>query len=60
MAEHSAFLTAWKDLVKEDVRVDYCRDKVEKVARRDQRLLYYLDTDGEDGEAGSAESGNCD
>ena len=32
MAEHSAFLTAWKDLVGEDVRLEYFRDRVEDEA----------------------------
>jgi len=34
MAEHTAFLAAWKDLVGEDVRVEYFRDKVEDGASR--------------------------
>ena len=52
MAEHSAFLTAWRDLVAEDVRVEYFRDSVD------------MSEDEEDGdddrEAGGAESSSCD
>ena len=57
MAEHSAFLTAWKDLVREDVRVEYFRDKVK---RWDWQLIYHPEPDNGGDEAGSAESGSCD
>ena len=50
MAEHSAFLTAWRDLVAEDVRVEYFRDSVDMSE----------DEEDDDGEAGGAESGSCD
>jgi len=52
MAEHSAFLTAWKDLVAEDVRMEYFRDSVD-VSENEE------DDDDEDGEVGSAESSSC-
>jgi len=50
MAEHSAFLTAWKDLVGDDVRVEYFRTCV---------LVSEDEEDGDDG-AGGAESGSCE
>ena len=53
MADHSAFLTAWKDLVAEDVRVEYFRDSVDM--SEDEK-----DGDGNDDETGGAESGSCD
>ena len=54
MAEHSAFLTAWKDLVAEDVRVGYFRDSVDMSKDEED------DGDDDGGEAGGAESGSCD
>jgi len=68
MAEHSAFLTAWKDLVGEDVKVEYFRKKVEKLPRRGPPLTYsgilIHDSESEDevegGEADAVESGDCD
>ena len=53
MAEHSAFLTAWKDLVAEDVRVEYFRDSVDMSEDEE-------DGDDDSGEVGGAESGSCD
>jgi len=50
MADHSAFLTAWKYLVGEDVRVEYFRASL-PVSKEEE--------DGDDG-AGDAESGSCD
>ena len=57
MVEHSAFLTAWKDLVGEDVRVEYFRDEVEELHLCDS---YMSEDEEEDDEAGSAESDSCD
>lgn len=49
-AEHSAFLTAWRGLVGEDVRMKYFRDSV-PVSKGNE--------DGDDG-AGGAESGTVE
>jgi len=54
MADHSAFLTAWKDLVGEDVRVEYFRDSVDMSEDEEDG------DDDDDGEVGDAESGSCD
>ena len=65
MAEHSALLTDWKDLVGEDVKVEYFREKVKKLPRRGPRLVSFTsDPESEDEEEGeeadAVESGDCD
>jgi len=63
MAKHSAFLTAWKDLVGEDVRVEYFRDSVnmsEDEKDDDDDDGDDDDDDDDDGEASGADSGSCD
>ena len=56
MAHHSAFLTAWKDLVGEDVRVEYFRGSVSMSEDEEDGD----DDDDDDGEASGADSGSCD
>ena len=62
MAEHSAFLTAWKDLVGEDVKVEYFRDRVEVLPRRGLPLVQFTNRpESEDEEeVGEVESGDRD
>ena len=62
MAEHSALLTDWKDLVGEDVKVEYFREKVEKLPRTGLRLVSFSDPESEDeGEVDEADAvGDCD
>ena len=52
MAEHSAFLTAWESLVREDVKVEYSRGKVKysrgKAERLPWRLLGLVANEGEE------------
>ena len=54
MAKHSAFLAVWEGLVEEDVKVEYSRDKVEKLPRRGLHLVTSTNIDG-DGEEGEEE-----
>jgi hypothetical protein len=52
IVEHSAFLTVWRDLVEEDVRVEYLREKVAKFPRRGRRLVYFNgEVDGDEDDA---------
>ena len=65
MVEHSAFLTAWKDLVGGDVKVEYFRDRVEELPRRGLPFVRFTnppesEDEGGGGEADAVESGDYD
>jgi len=58
MTEHLAFLAALEECVGEDVVVEYSRDKVEKLLRRDRRLVPFSgDSEDSEEEAGVVELG---
>ena len=50
MAEHCVFLTAWKDLVEEDVKVEYFKDRVEKLPRRGLPFVRFVDPGADEDE----------